>query len=73
MGKWSATGSRRINNSTLQKMTPNQRKIEDMILSAIQHLEEAVECNDESDKEALIDELNNALKQIQETIEHINQ
>jgi hypothetical protein len=54
-------------------MTPNQRKIEDMILSAIQHLEEAVECNDESDKEALIDELNNALKQIQSIIEHINQ
>jgi hypothetical protein len=54
-------------------MTPNQRKIEDMILSAIQHLEEAIECNDESDKEALIDELNNALKKIQQTIEHINQ
>ena len=58
-----------IKNNT---MTANQRKIEDMILSAIQHLEEAVECNDESDKEALIDELNNALKKIQETIEHIN-
>ena len=53
-------------------MTPNQRKIEDMILTAIQHLEEAVECNDESDKEALIEELNNALNKIQETIEHIN-
>jgi hypothetical protein len=53
-------------------MTANQRKIEDMILSAIQHLEEAIECNDEADKEALIDELNNALNKIQETIEHIN-
>ena len=53
-------------------MTPNQRKIEDMILSAIQHLEEAIECNDEADKEALIDELNTASAQIQQTIEHIN-
>jgi len=53
-------------------MTPNQRKIEDMILSAIQHLEEAVECNYESHKEALINELNKASAQIQQTIEHIN-
>lgn len=53
-------------------MTPNQRKIEDLILTTIQHLEEAVECNDEADKEELIDELNNALNKIQQTIEHIN-
>lgn len=53
-------------------MTANQRKTEDMILVAIELLEEAIECNDEADKEALIDELNKASAQIQQTIEHIN-
>ena len=53
-------------------MTGKQRRTENIRLVAIELLEEAIECIDGADKEALIDELNKAYAQIQQTIEHIN-